>query len=127
MSRFADTMSDPLKNIKDLFPDMEAYVPDPKDIQEGAIEEPISNEEKAKMRLYVLRDKKHRGGKQVTLVQGFEGSAKAMKKLHSELKSICSAGGSIKDGELMIQGNHIEKVIHYLLKSGYNKVKQKGG
>ncbi len=106
---------------------MAPYVPDESDLKEENEVGPISAEDKAKMQLYVLRDKKQRGGKQVTLVQGFEGSEEEMQALHSKLKSVCSAGGSIKDGELMIQGNHIQKVIDFLVKSGYKKVKQKGG
>ena len=106
---------------------MEAYVPDANEQQMENVEESLSDEAKSKMRLYVLRDKKQRGGKQVTLVEGFEGSEEAKHKLHAKLKSLCSAGGSMKDGELMIQGNHVQKVIDYLLKSGYKHVKQKGG
>ncbi len=123
-------MPDPLKdlqNLKDLFPDMETYVPDEKEIKETNEAIPVSEEAKAKMRLYVLRDKKQRGGKQVTLVEGFEGSEEAMQELHATLKSLCSAGGSLKDGEMMIQGNHVQKVINFLIKSGYKQVKQKGG
>ena len=122
-------MTDPLKdlqNLKNLFPDMEEYVPDPEE-ESKEEKEVISDEDKAAMRLYVLRDKKHRGGKQVTLVEGFDGSDDARQELHSKLKALCSAGGSLKDGEIMIQGNHIQKVIDYLKKSGYKNVKQKGG
>lgn len=122
-------MTDPLKDLqqlKNLFPDMKDCVPEPED--EVKEEEPaITSDEKAAMRLYVLRDKKRRGGKQVTLVEGFEGSEAARQQLHTRLKSLCSAGGSLKDGEIMIQGNHVDKVIAYLLKSGYKHVKQKGG
>ncbi len=123
-------MSDPLKDLqslKNLFPDMEAYIPDPKETEEEQKSKPVSDDAKAKMRLYVSRDKKQRGGKQVTLVEGFDGPDEAMQELHSKLKSLCSAGGSLKDGELMIQGNHVQKVIDYLVRSGYKQVKQKGG
>lgn len=123
-------MSDPLKdlqNLKDLFPDMEAYEPSAEDQKEESPNVPISAETKSKMKLYVQRDKKHRGGKQVTLVEGFDGPEEAMQELHSKLKSLCSAGGSLKDGEMMIQGNHVRKVIDFLIKEGYKQVKQKGG
>ena len=113
-------MTDPLKDLqklKDLFPDMEPYVPDPK--EEKEIEkESISAKEKSQMKLYVSRDKKQRGGKQVTLVQGHEGTADVMQDLLSKLKSLCSAGGALKDGELIIQGDHVQKVISYLIKDG---------
>ena len=121
---------DPLKDLqelKNLFPDMEPYVPDPDEKSEEKPDPLMSDKEKAQMKLYVSRDKKHRGGKQVTLVQGHDGSDKVMEQLLSKLKSLCSAGGSYKDGELIIQGDHVKKVIDYLLKSGYKQVKQKGG
>jgi translation initiation factor 1 len=122
-------MTDPLKDLqklKDLFPDMEPYVPDPKEEKEVE-KESISAKEKSQMKLYVSRDKKQRGGKQVTLIQGHEGSEDAMQALLSKLKSLCSAGGALKDGELIIQGDHVQKVISYLIKDGYKQTKQKGG
>lgn len=106
---------------------MEPYVPDP---NEKVQEEPgiqMSDKDKAQMKLYVSRDKKHRGGKQVTLVQGHDGPDQVMEQLLSKLKSLCSAGGSLKEGELIIQGDHVKKVIDYLIKSGYKQTKQKGG
>ena len=123
-------MPDPIKDLqrlKELFPDMESYVPDPKDEENPATEELISAKEKAQMKLYVSRTKKHRGGKQVTLVQGHEGPVEVMEQLLSKLKSLCSAGGSMKEGELIIQGDHVKKVIGYLIKDGYKQTKQKGG
>lgn len=124
-------MPDPIKDLqklKELFPDMEAYVPDPKDDQTAReIKETLSERDKAQMKLYVSRDKKHRGGKQVTLVQGHEGPKEATEDLLSKLKSLCSAGGSLKEGELIIQGDHVKKVIEFLPKNGYKQTKQKGG
>lgn len=123
-------MIDPLKDLqslKSLFPEMEEYTPDPKEEQQDEKENTISDKEKAQMKLYVSRDKKQRGGKQVTLVEGFEGPEAIMQELHSKLKSLCSAGGSLKDDILMIQGDHVKKVLAYLIKAGYKQVKQKGG
>ena len=77
-------MPDPIKDLqklKELFPDMESYVPDPKDEAQHVKEEIISAKEKAQMKLYVSRDKKHRGGKQVTLVEGHEGPVEVMEQL----------------------------------------------
>lgn len=125
-------MIDPLKDLqklKDLFPEMENYVPDPSEKLQEKNEEKdlITPQAKTQMKLYVSRDKKRRGGKQVTLIEGFTGSEKATLGLLSKLKSMCSAGGSFKDGELIVQGDHVKKVIDYLLKSGYKQTKQKGG
>jgi len=79
------------------------------------------------MKLYVSRDKKQRAGKTVTLIEGFEGPQEVMNHLFSALKSICASGGSMKDGVLMIQGDHVKKVLAYLTSDGYRQTKQKGG
>jgi translation initiation factor 1 len=117
------------KDLKQLFPDMESYKPDPKEKEEAerADQKGLSDKENAQMKLYVSRDKKHRGGKQVTLIEGHTGTKEVLEKLLSKLKSLCSAGGSLKDGELIVQGDHVKKVIAYLLKEGYKQTKQKGG
>ena len=123
-------MPDPLKDLqqlKNLFPDMEPYIPDHGEKAEETPLELITDKEKAQMKLYVSRDKKHRGGKQVTLIQGHEGPDAVMEQLLAKLKSLCSAGGSFKEGELIIQGDHVKKVMDYLAKAGYKQVKQKGG
>ncbi len=118
-----------LLKLKDLFPDMEAYVPDSQETKEEqkAQSDLLSPQAKALMKLFVSKDKKHRGGKQVTLIQGHEGPDQVRVDLLSKLKFMCSAGGSLKEGELLIQGDHVRKIIDYLLKSGYKQTKQKGG
>ena len=106
---------------------MEPFVPDPNEKQEEKPDALISDKEKVQMKLYVSRDKKQRGGKQVTLIQGHEGPQQVQEQLLSKLKSLCSAGGSLKEGEFIIQGDHVKKVIDFLVKAGYKQVKQKGG
>lgn len=76
--------------------------------------------------LYVSIDRKNRGGKEVTLVEGFVGSQDDLNALGKMLKSKCGVGGSAKDGEIIIQGNFREKVCDLLTSDGY-KVKKKGG
>jgi translation initiation factor 1 len=75
--------------------------------------------------LIVRLDRKHRGGKTVTLVEGFVGSADDLKALAKMLKSKCGVGGSQKDGEIIIQGNFKEKIYQILVEEHY-KAKMSG-
>jgi len=77
-------------------------------------------------RLYVSIDRKQRAGKEVTLVEGFVGSDDDLKDLGKLLKSKCGVGGSVKDNEILIQGNFKQKIFELLLKEGYSQTKQKG-
>lgn len=72
--------------------------------------------------LRVTLETKHRAGKTVTLVTGFVGSTADMESLGKQLKSYCGSGGSAKDGEIIVQGDHREKVKLWLQKNLY-KVK----
>ena len=77
----------------------------------------------AQQKLKVRLDTKHRAGKAVTLVEGFIGKEEDLADLGKKLKSFCGTGGSAKDGEIIIQGNQREKVMHWLEKNGYKNVK----
>ncbi len=76
--------------------------------------------------LKVQLDKKSRGGKKVTLVTGFVGSESDLKSLGKILKSQCGVGGSAKDGEMLIQGDFVERIIKLLIDKGYG-AKRSGG
>ncbi len=69
--------------------------------------------------LWVHFEKKHRAGKKVTLVSGFKGTMDQMKDLGKLLKQKCGVGGSVKDAEILIQGNLVEKVRDILKAEGY--------
>jgi len=76
--------------------------------------------------LRVMVDRKQRKGKEVTLVTGFVGSEDDLEELGKMLKQKCGVGGTVKDNEIIIQGNHVQKILDLLLKQGY-KAKQSGG
>ena len=69
--------------------------------------------------LRVLLDKNMRAGKQVTLVTGFIGTTSDLETLGKLLKAKCGVGGSVKDGEVIIQGDVRDKVVDVLQKEGY--------
>jgi translation initiation factor 1 len=84
----------------------------PKDRQDGIIR--------------IRREVKGRKGKTVTVISGFQPGQADLKALAKQLKQMCGAGGSVKDGVIIIQGDHREKLLKLLKEQGY-EVKLAGG
>ena len=78
------------------------------------------NQQKLRIKL----DTKHRAGKAVTLITGFVGKETDIETLGKQLKNYCGTGGSVKDAEIIVQGDQRDKVLQWLLKNGYKKTKK---
>jgi len=74
----------------------------------------------------LLRDRKGRGGKTVTVIRDLQLNPDDLKALAKDLKQACGTGGTIKDATIEIQGDHREKIAARLRQLGY-KTKMVGG
>ena len=90
---------------------------------ESNVEETVANNQQ---RLEAHLDKKNRGGKVATIIKGFQGNEEDLKTLGKMLKTKCGVGGSVKDNEIIIQGNFRDKIMEILKSEGYN-IKRVGG
>ncbi len=66
------------------------------------------------------------GGKVATVVRGYTGRLSDLEQLGKQLKSLCGSGGTVKDFEIIVQGDHRDKILAWLISKGY-KAKKAGG
>jgi translation initiation factor 1 len=96
----------------------------------NAPDEPEDETNKFSPSLQHLRvhiDRKQRGGKEVTLITGWSADIDNLEELGKLLKSKCGVGGTVKDNEIIIQGNHRNKIMLILADQGYKNAKKAGG
>jgi translation initiation factor 1 len=78
----------------------------------------------ALQRLTVSLDTRHRAGKAVTLISGFSGTQEGLEVLGKQLKNHCGTGGSVKEGQMIVQGDQRVKVFQWLQGKGYVKTRK---
>ena len=92
---------------------------------ETSIEEESVTLDPSKQNLKIWLDRL-KGGRVATVVRGFVGSSDDLATLGKELKKSCGVGGTAKDGEIIIQGDHRDRIVELLTKAGY-RCKKAGG
>jgi translation initiation factor 1 len=97
------------------------YSTDPNFRYQTGEEEEENTLPKEKQTLRILLDKHKRAGKVVTLITGFRGTTQDLTSLGKMLKTKCGVGGSVKDGEIILQGDLRAKTLEILQKEGYGK------
>lgn len=107
-------------------PDTRGFVfsTDPNFSFEPDSQEPAETLPAKQQPLRIRLDTKHRAGKAVTLITGFIGNEQDMEALGKQLKNHCGSGGAVKEGEMIVQGDHRDKVLQWLLKNGYSLSKK---
>jgi translation initiation factor 1 len=90
-----------------------------KRLREEGVVDARADEEPSKQTIRVVIDRKRRAGKSVTVASGFQMTAASLAELAAALKKRCGAGGTVGDGEIEIQGDHVARVAAELERLGY--------
>lgn len=96
------------------------FRPDTGDSDPTETPEPV----RQNLRIWLERIK---GGKEATVIKGFAGNDDDLDQLARLLKNKCATGGNAKDGIILIQGDHRDKVLKLLVDMGYKNTKKAGG
>ncbi|MEZ4800365.1 MAG: translation initiation factor [Flavobacteriales bacterium] len=96
-----------------------------KNLDLSSNEDEIETLSPEKQDLRIWLEKNHRGGKTASVIKGFVGKTEDLEALAKTLKSKCGTGGSAKEGEIIIQGDHREKILQILTQMKY-KAKKAG-
>jgi translation initiation factor 1 len=92
--------------------------------EEPSVNSDVPPQQQNNVRVQLSR--KGRGGKTVTVITGLQHTEATLTDLAKKIKAQCGTGGTVKDGEIEIQGDHRQKIVEYLQKLGY-KAKAAGG
>lgn len=90
---------------------------------DGKKEEPTVNMPANAQKLAVRKEKKGRGGKTVTVVEGYKGNPQTLEALCKKVKQLCGVGGSVDRKTFIIQGDKADQVVKILIKEGYHAKK----
>lgn len=120
MSKRKDTPPKPASGNRVVYSEFGNYE------NSDALERPIPELPPAQQNLRVQASRKGRGGKTVTVITGFQEKPETLATLLKQLKTQCGAGGTVKENEIEIQGDHKQKLVEILTKLGY-KAKISGG
>lgn len=101
------------------------YSTDPDFSFDSAEEEEAETLPSASQDLRIWLERKG-GGKVATVVRGYTGRLSDLEQLGKQLKSLCGSGGTVKDFEIIVQGDHRDKILAWLTSKGY-RAKKAGG
>ena len=95
---------------------------------ESSDEQPLSpTTKKFDDQVRIWLDRKRKGGKEATVIKGIQTTDTRLKEIAKKLKAACGVGGTAKNGEILLQGNHRDKALSLLIAMGYHRAKNAGG